>query len=76
MSPLVRGIERKGEKEMERGTERVDMSNDLFRFYDPTEGRILLDGTPLTEIDLLSLHQHCAWVAQDTQVGVRSLSLV
>lgn len=39
-----------------------------MRFYDPKSGRILLDGTPLTELNLLSLHRCMGLVQQDTQL--------
>ncbi|MFJ4371234.1 ABC transporter transmembrane domain-containing protein [Pseudomonas japonica] len=37
----------------------------LLRFYDPQEGRILLDGQPLTALDPLDLRRHFALVAQN-----------
>ncbi len=40
----------------------------LARFYDPTEGRILLDGMDLRGIRLRSLRQHIGLVLQDTFV--------
>ena len=40
----------------------------LLRFYDPSGGRLLLDGVPLPEWNLRSLHRHVALVAQDTQL--------
>jgi ATP-binding cassette subfamily B protein len=36
------------------------------RFYDPQRGRVLLDGMNLKDITLESLHQHIAFVPQDT----------
>jgi len=40
----------------------------MMRFYDPTEGRILLDGHDLRKIRLRSLRQHIGLVLQDTFV--------
>ncbi|MGH8486713.1 MAG: ABC transporter ATP-binding protein, partial [Pseudomonas sp.] len=37
----------------------------LQRFYDPDQGRILLDGTDLRELDLLALRKQIAVVSQD-----------
>ena len=37
----------------------------LMRFYDPQQGQILLDGVPLTALDLDELRQQLALVAQD-----------
>jgi ATP-binding cassette, subfamily B, bacterial MsbA len=48
------------------GSGKSTLADLLLRFYDPTEGSILLDGTPLTEIELTSLRGHMALVAQDT----------
>lgn len=38
----------------------------LFRLYEPTSGRILLDGAPITEIPLSAVRQAIAVVPQDT----------
>lgn len=38
----------------------------LYRFYDCTRGRILIDGQPITETTLESLRHHIAIVPQDT----------
>jgi ABC-type multidrug transport system fused ATPase/permease subunit len=36
----------------------------LLRFYDPQQGRILLEGQPLTELDPMDLRRHFALVSQ------------
>ena len=38
------------------------------RFYDPTEGHILYDGTDLREFDITSLREKMAIVSQDTHI--------
>ena len=38
----------------------------LFRFYDPSEGSILIDGQEIQEVTLNSLHQNIGVVPQDT----------
>jgi len=40
----------------------------LLRFYDPQLGTILVDGIPLTDLDLHSWRQHLAVVSQDTHI--------
>lgn len=37
----------------------------LFRFYEPTNGVITLDGTPLTEFNVADLRHHIGYVSQD-----------
>ncbi len=48
------------------GAGKTSIANLLCRFYDPGNGRILLDGHDLRELDLQSLRQHIAVVLQDT----------
>lgn len=48
------------------GAGKTTVVNLLHRFYDPTEGKILIDGQDLREIDLESLYQHMALVPQET----------
>jgi ATP-binding cassette subfamily B protein len=38
----------------------------LLRFYEPTRGRILLDGVPIQELDLQALRRCIGYVAQDS----------
>ena len=38
----------------------------LLRFYEPTGGRILLDGEPISALDLQSLRRSIGYVAQDS----------
>ncbi|MDP3749282.1 MAG: ATP-binding cassette domain-containing protein [Phenylobacterium sp.] len=38
----------------------------ILRFYEPTQGRILLDGRPISEFPLASLRRQIALVSQDT----------
>ena len=38
----------------------------LLRFYEPTAGRILLDGKPISEFDLQALRRTIGYVAQDS----------
>lgn len=45
----------------------------LYRFYDPTSGRILIDGQPITDVSLESLRSHIAVVPQDTVLFNESL---
>jgi ABC-type multidrug transport system fused ATPase/permease subunit len=45
----------------------------LMRFYDPTYGRILLDGWDLRDLNLKSVHKHMGLVAQETQMFAGSI---
>ena len=40
----------------------------LLRFYDPQKGVILVDGIPLTDLDLQGWRRHLAVVSQDTHI--------
>jgi subfamily B ATP-binding cassette protein MsbA len=40
----------------------------LFRFYDPSEGAITIDGVPLGDLDLTSWRERIALVSQDSHV--------
>ena len=48
------------------GAGKSTVADLLLRFYDPTEGRILLDGVPLTELDPLWLRGLVGVVPQQT----------
>jgi ATP-binding cassette subfamily B protein len=46
----------------------------LTRFYDPDQGRILLDGVDLTELDPKSLREHVGVVAQEPVLFAASIA--
>ncbi len=48
------------------GAGKTTMVNLISRFYDPTEGKILLDGHDLRDIDLENLRTHMGIMLQDT----------
>ncbi|CAN0403182.1 unnamed protein product, partial [Hapterophycus canaliculatus] len=50
------------------GSGKTTLVHLLLRFYDPWAGRILVDGVPLTDVNLRNLHRKTAIVAQDTQL--------
>ncbi|GLV48857.1 ABC transporter ATP-binding protein [Thermus sp. LT1-2-5] len=59
---------RKGERLAlvgENGAGKTTLVKLLLRFYDPTEGRILVDGVGLRELDLEAWRAHIAAVFQD-----------
>ena len=47
------------------GSGKTSLVNLIPRFYEPSAGRILLDGIPLPEITLIALRRHIALVSQD-----------
>ena len=49
----------------ENGAGKTTLAKLIVRFYDPTEGRILLDGKDLREYNLDSLHQQMGVIFQD-----------
>jgi subfamily B ATP-binding cassette protein MsbA len=73
-SPVLKGINlriEKGETTALVGATGAGKSTlvDLIpRFYDPTEGRVLYDGTDLRDFDRSSLRARIAIVSQDTHI--------
>jgi len=49
----------------ESGSGKSSLINLLFRFYDPTHGQVLIDGTPLDRLRVADLRFHMALVSQD-----------
>jgi subfamily B ATP-binding cassette protein MsbA len=49
----------------ESGSGKSSLINLLFRFYDPTEGQVLIDGVPLDQMRIADLRFHMALVSQD-----------
>ena len=48
------------------GAGKSSVADLLVGLYDPTEGQMLIDGTPLTEFDLISWQKQLGVVSQDT----------
>ena len=48
------------------GAGKTSIANLVCRFYDPTHGRLTLDGHDLRDLTVRSLRQHVAVVLQDT----------
>lgn len=57
----------------ESGSGKSTITNLIFRFYDPDNGRILLDGKPLTEYSLRLLRKNIGVVFQETDMFVATL---
>jgi subfamily B ATP-binding cassette protein MsbA len=55
------------------GGGKSTLVNLICRFYDPTEGRVLLDGVPLTEMALRDLRGRIALVTQQTELFNESI---
>lgn len=49
----------------ESGEGKTTITSLLLRLYDPTKGRIVIDGTPITDVRQTSLREHIAVVFQD-----------
>ncbi len=56
------------------GAGKSTLMNLLMRFYDPTHGRILVDGQDLRDVRLESLRRHVAMVAQENVLFSVSIS--
>lgn len=50
------------------GGGKTTLANLIPRFYPVTQGRILLDGTPIDELTLESLRRQVAWVSQQVML--------
>lgn len=50
------------------GGGKSTLVNVICRFYDPTAGRVLLDGVPLPELELQDLRRRIAMVTQQTEL--------
>jgi ABC-type multidrug transport system fused ATPase/permease subunit len=48
------------------GAGKTSIARLLCRYYDPNDGRVLVDGHDIRDVDLYSLRQHVAVVLQDT----------
>jgi ATP-binding cassette subfamily B protein/subfamily B ATP-binding cassette protein MsbA len=55
------------------GGGKSTLVNVICRFYDPTAGRVLLDGMPLTELALHDLRRRIAMVTQQTELFNESI---
>jgi subfamily B ATP-binding cassette protein MsbA len=55
------------------GGGKSTLVNLICRFYDPTGGRVLLDGVPLTEMALHDLRRRIAMVTQQTELFNESI---
>jgi subfamily B ATP-binding cassette protein MsbA len=56
------------------GAGKSSIADLLVGLYEPTTGRILIDGQPMTELDLSSWQQHLGVVSQDTFLFNSSLA--
>ena len=55
------------------GGGKSTLVNVICRFYDPTKGRVLLDGVALTELSLHDLRRRIAMVTQQTELFNESI---
>lgn len=52
----------------ESGSGKTTLVNLLFRFYDPTQGKVTIDGLDLREASLIGLRNQMALVSQDVTI--------
>ena len=50
------------------GSGKTSLSNLLARFYDPSDGRILINGYNIKDISIISLRQQISLITQDTHL--------
>ena len=55
------------------GAGKSTLSKLIARFYDPTEGAVLVDGRPLDELDVTSYRQHLGYVPQEPFLFSRTI---
>lgn len=79
-APLFKGLDLTIPKGMKvgivgpTGSGKSTLVNLVMRFYDPTAGRLLLDGVDLRDIALADLRRQFAVVGQDTSLFVGSVA--
>jgi ATP-binding cassette, subfamily B, bacterial MsbA len=56
------------------GSGKSTLVNLLYRFYDPAEGRILVDGVDLRDLDTPSWRQRIAFAGQDAELMTGSIA--
>ena len=57
----------------ESGSGKTSLANLIVRLYDPTEGRILIDGMNIINFDLTFLRERIGFVSQDTIIFNKSI---
>ena len=58
----------------ESGSGKSTLINLVFRFYDPTTGRILIDGVDLRDVSVFDLRQQMALVSQEVVIFDQSVA--
>jgi ATP-binding cassette subfamily C protein CydD len=57
----------------ESGAGKSTLIHLLLGFITPTEGRILLDGVPLADVDIAGWRNQCAWIGQNPVIFTGTL---